>query len=223
MSNPEPNAPLVEAIDEWLPQTQCTQCGYPRCLEYAGAVADGGADINQCPPGGDIAIRGLARLLDREPKPLNTDFGVHKPRTVVRIDEPLCIGCTLCIQACPVDAIVGAGKRMHTVIEAECTGCELCLPACPVDCIDLLPAPAHRRPTPPDQRWPDYPPEQSDRARRRTQARLERLDRREKAHRLEKLHRKARSPRRRDSIREEIATAVSRVRARRRSSHAEHE
>lgn len=130
--------PVVEQIDRVLPQTQCGQCGYPGCRPYAEAIASGEADINQCPPGGEAGIRALADLLGREPKPLNPENGEEAPRTVAVIDEARCIGCTLCIQACPVDAIIGAPKLMHTVIEAECTGCDLCLPPCPVDCIDMV-------------------------------------------------------------------------------------
>ena len=130
--------PVVERIDALLPQTQCGQCGYPGCRPYAEAIATDEADINQCPPGGEAGIRALADLLGREPKPLNPENGEEKPKTVVLIDEQRCIGCTLCIQACPVDAIVGATKLMHTVIESECTGCDLCLPPCPVDCIDIV-------------------------------------------------------------------------------------
>lgn len=130
--------PLVERIDALLPQTQCGQCNYPGCRPYAEAISKGEADINQCPPGGEAGIRALADLLGREPKPLNPDNGEEKPKTVVLIDENRCIGCTLCIQACPVDAIVGAAKLMHTVIRSECTGCDLCLPPCPVDCIDII-------------------------------------------------------------------------------------
>ena len=130
--------PVVERIDALLPQTQCGQCGYPGCRPYAEAISAEEADINQCPPGGEAGIRALADLLGREPKPLNPENGEEKPKTVVLIDEQRCIGCTLCIQACPVDAIVGATKLMHTVIESECTGCDLCLPPCPVDCIDIV-------------------------------------------------------------------------------------
>jgi electron transport complex protein RnfB len=136
--------PVVDQIDALLPQTQCAQCGYPGCRPYAEAIASGEADINQCPPGGEAGIRALADLLGREAKPLNPDNGVEKPRTVAVIDEEACIGCTLCIQACPVDAIVGASKQMHTVIESECTGCDLCLPPCPVDCIEMV-APGQQR------------------------------------------------------------------------------
>ncbi|MDX9740558.1 MAG: electron transport complex subunit RsxB [Gammaproteobacteria bacterium] len=131
--------PLVEKIDALLPQTQCGQCGFPGCRPYASAIASGEADINQCPPGGETTILALADLLDRDPKPLNPDNGAIKPKTLAVIDEQRCIGCTLCIQACPVDAIVGAAKQMHTVVAAECTGCDLCRPPCPVDCIEMVP------------------------------------------------------------------------------------
>jgi len=131
--------PLVDKIDALLPQTQCGQCGYPGCKPYATAIANENAEINQCPPGGETTIHALADLLDREPKPLNPDNGEIKPKMLAVIDEQTCIGCTLCIQACPVDAILGAAKQMHTVIANECTGCELCLPPCPVDCIDMVP------------------------------------------------------------------------------------
>ncbi len=133
--------PLVDRIDAILPQTQCGQCGYPGCRPYATAIAKGEADINQCPPGGETGMRALADLLGVEPKTLNAEFGQPKPKAVAVIDEPLCIGCTLCIQACPVDAILGAAKQMHTVIASECTGCELCVAPCPVDCISMQPIP----------------------------------------------------------------------------------
>jgi electron transport complex protein RnfB len=129
--------PVVGMIDRLLPQTQCGQCGYPGCRPYAEAVAGGEADINQCVPGGDNTIRALADLLGRDPKPLSAEHGTHKPDMLAWIAEQLCIGCTLCIQACPVDAILGAAKQMHTVIASECTGCELCVPVCPVDCIHM--------------------------------------------------------------------------------------
>ena len=131
--------PLVEKIDALLPQTQCGQCGYPGCKPYAQAIANGEADINQCPPGGETTIIALSDLLDREPKPLNPENGEESLKTVVYIDEQTCIGCTLCIQACPIDAIAGAAKQMHTVIESECTGCNLCIAPCPVDCIHIKP------------------------------------------------------------------------------------
>jgi electron transport complex protein RnfB len=131
-------AQLASAIDALLPQTQCRQCGYSGCRPYAEAIASGKAEINQCPPGGEEGTRALASLLNRETLPLNTAFGVTKAPAVALIDEQWCIGCTLCIQACPVDAIAGAAKLMHTVIADECTGCELCIPPCPVDCIDMV-------------------------------------------------------------------------------------
>lgn len=130
---------IVEKINAILPQTQCGQCGYPGCKPYAQAVAVGEADINQCPPGGQAGIVKLAALLGRKVIALNPQHGVEKPKQVAVIDEPLCIGCTLCIQACPVDAILGANKQMHTVIAQECTGCELCVAPCPVDCIRMVP------------------------------------------------------------------------------------
>ena len=129
--------PMVDKIDAILPQTQCGQCGFPGCKPYAQAIAKGEADINQCPPGGEAGIRALADLLGVEPKSLNEEHGQPKPKAVAFIDEKRCIGCTLCIQACPVDAILGAAKQMHTVIAAECTGCELCVKPCPVDCISM--------------------------------------------------------------------------------------
>ena len=131
--------PMIEKIDSILPQTQCGQCGYPGCKPYATAIANGEADINQCPPGGDDGIHKLADLLGVDYKPLNEEHGVPKPKSIAIIDEKTCIGCTLCIQACPVDAILGSAKHMHTIIEKECTGCELCLPPCPVDCIEMVP------------------------------------------------------------------------------------
>ena len=131
--------PVVERIDALLPQTQCGQCTYAGCRPYAEAIAAGEADINQCPPGGETTIQALADLLGVDPKPLNPEHGEHKEKTVVTIDENVCIGCTLCIQACPVDAILGAAKQMHTVITSECTGCNLCIPPCPVECIHIVP------------------------------------------------------------------------------------
>lgn len=135
----EDSESLASKIDDLLPQTQCAQCGFPGCRPYAQAIADGEADINQCPPGGNDTIEQLAQLLDRPVIALNTEFGETKSEAVAFIDEPNCIGCTLCIHACPVDAIVGASKLMHTIIETDCTGCELCLPPCPVDCIQMIP------------------------------------------------------------------------------------
>ena len=134
--------PLVERIDDLLPQTQCGQCGFGGCLPYAQELASGKAPINRCPPGGERGIAALAALLDRPIIPLDTDCGIEKPPQLALIIEADCIGCTKCIQACPVDAIVGAPKLMHTVIAELCTGCELCIPPCPVDCIELVAAPA---------------------------------------------------------------------------------
>ncbi len=132
--------PLVDQIDAVLPQTQCGQCSFPGCRPYAQAIADGEAEINQCPPGGEAGVMALADLLGRDPLPLNPENGVAKEvKTVAVIDEDVCIGCTKCIQACPIDAILGAAKQMHTVIADECTGCDLCVEPCPVDCIDMVP------------------------------------------------------------------------------------
>jgi electron transport complex protein RnfB len=130
---------LAVAIDRLLPQTQCTRCGYSGCMPYAEAVAAGAADINRCPPGGTETIVALAQLLSREPHPLNRDNGLEIAPTVAFIDEDRCIGCTKCLPPCPVDAIAGAPRRMHTVIAELCTGCELCVAPCPVDCITMIP------------------------------------------------------------------------------------
>ena len=132
---------MIEQINAILPQTQCRQCGFQGCRPYAEAIASGAADINQCPPGGDEGILELARLLGVNPKPLNPQFGQHKSESVAFIIEKDCIGCAKCIAACPVDAILGAAKFMHTVIASECTGCELCVAPCPVDCIVMMPLP----------------------------------------------------------------------------------
>lgn len=129
--------PLADQINGLLPQTQCGQCGYPGCRPYAQAIAEGDA-INKCPPGGQETIDSLADLLDVEPEPLDAEHGVEKEARVALIREDECIGCTKCIQACPVDAILGAAKHMHTVIADECTGCDLCVEPCPVDCIDMV-------------------------------------------------------------------------------------
>jgi len=138
-----PNAPgaLAAQIDALLPQTQCTRCGYPDCAAYAQAIASGDAEINRCPPGGAEGIARLAALLHRPAAPLDPECGAEGPRLLAVIDPAQCIGCTLCIQACPVDAIAGVSKRMHTVIARWCTGCALCLPPCPVDCIRMEPLP----------------------------------------------------------------------------------
>lgn len=132
---------LIDAVNAALPQTQCGRCTFTGCKPYAAALVDGQADVNHCPPGGNATARVLANLLSRPYKPVDPAFGVTPARSLVAwIEEPACIGCAKCIQACPVDAILGAPKFMHTVIESECTGCELCIPPCPVDCIELRPA-----------------------------------------------------------------------------------
>ena len=131
-------AALANLLNEALPQTQCTRCGYPDCRSYAQAMAEGVADINQCPPGGQQGITRLAAITGRAALALNPTNGVEGPRRLAVIDEAWCIGCTLCIKACPVDCIVGGPKLMHTVINDACTGCELCIPVCPVDCIAML-------------------------------------------------------------------------------------
>jgi len=172
---------LAGKIDALLPQTQCAKCGYDGCMPYAMAIAAGEADINQCPPGGKAGIDKLARLLRLTAKPLNPANGAERRRAVAFIDEARCIGCTLCIQACPVDAIVGAAKCMHTVIAELCTGCDLCLPPCPVDCIAMLPLPEAQAP------WTRA---MADAARARFQFRNLRLAR-DEAERAERLARKA--------------------------------
>ncbi|VTY40083.1 Electron transport complex subunit RsxB [Xylophilus ampelinus] len=154
-------SPLAIRLLDALPQTQCTRCGYPDCAGYAEAVAAGEAGIDQCPPGGEEGVRRLAALTGRTPVPLNPEFGTEGPRMLAVIDEAWCIGCTLCLDACPTDAIVGMNKRMHTVIAPHCTGCELCIPVCPVDCIALEPA------TPGRTGWNAWSAEQAATARRR--------------------------------------------------------
>lgn len=167
---------LARRIDAALPQTQCTRCGYPDCAAYAQAIADGQADINQCPPGGQEGIGRLALITGMSIRPLNPECGVEGPLTVAVIDEDWCIGCTLCIKACPTDAIVGSNKRMHTVIEGFCTGCELCIPVCPVDCIALEPVSGERT------GWAAWTPEQAGQARERYLARQQRLVREQREH-----------------------------------------
>jgi len=164
---------LADRIEDLLPQTQCTKCGYPACRPYAEAVADGSAGYNQCPPGGAEGVARLAALLGKPVIPINPVNGMERPRPVAVIDETLCIGCTLCIQACPVDAIVGAAKQMHTVVNDLCTGCDLCVAPCPVDCIAMVEV------TPGMTGWAAWSREQADAARERHQFRVARL-RREK-------------------------------------------
>lgn len=160
---------LAARIDAVLPQTQCTRCGYPDCASYAQAVAQGEAGINQCPPGGAAGVARLAALTGRPVLPLSPEHGVEAPRSIAVIDEAWCIGCTLCIKACPTDAILGANKRMHTVIAPHCTGCELCIPVCPVDCIDLHNASGDAT------GWSAWSPQQADHARGRYALRRERI------------------------------------------------
>ncbi|MCU0923804.1 MAG: electron transport complex subunit RsxB [Burkholderiaceae bacterium] len=154
-------AQRVDALDALLPQTQCTRCGFPDCRAYAQAMAEGEADINRCPPGGAEGIARLARLTGRPVLKLDPERGVESPRRVAVIDEDWCIGCTLCIKACPVDCIVGASKQMHTVIDEQCTGCDLCLPACPVDCISMVEVSGTRT------GWDAWSAQQADEARQR--------------------------------------------------------
>jgi len=169
-------ASLAQRLDALLPQTQCTRCGYPDCRSYAEALAAGDAKLNQCPPGGAEGIRRLARELGQAELPLDPAFGDEAPRRIVYIEEATCIGCTLCIQACPVDAIIGAPKRMHAVVEADCTGCELCLPVCPMDCIALEEASAGAT------GWDAWTPAQADAARERFARRQARLARDAREH-----------------------------------------
>lgn len=196
---------LVAQLDAWLPQTQCTRCGFPHCRAYAEALAAGDTDINRCPPGGEVTLRALAKLLGVAPKPLDPACGAPVPRTRAVIDETHCIGCRKCLDVCPVDAILGARKRMHTVIESECNGCGLCLPPCPVDCIILAPVPAS------GGRWPEYTLAETERWRRRAEARRARLERRP----LRKPARRGSIFPDRDTIRCDITAALERARHKR--------
>jgi Na+-translocating ferredoxin:NAD+ oxidoreductase subunit B len=164
-------AQLAAQVDALLPQTQCTRCGEPDCRRYAEAIATGSAPINRCPPGGDEGVIRLAALTGQAVTPLDPAHGVPAERGVARIDEAWCIGCTLCIQACPVDAIIGSPKHMHAVIEADCTGCELCIPVCPVDCIELPSV------TPGLSGWAAWSPEQAQLAGEHYRQRTVRLER----------------------------------------------
>ncbi len=162
---------LADRIEDLLPQTQCTKCGYAGCRPYAEAIAEGSAAYNQCPPGGAEGVARLARLLGKPVIPINPVHGLERERPVALIDESACIGCTLCIQACPVDAIVGAAKQMHTVIAELCTGCDLCVPPCPVDCIAMIPV------TPGKTGWDAWSQQAANAARRRHDQRTARLQR----------------------------------------------
>ncbi len=169
-----PSESIVDALDDALPQTQCTRCGFPDCRGYAEAIVSGAAEINQCPPGGMEGIGRLAVLTGRTALPLNPANGREGPRHLALIDEAWCIGCTLCLQACPVDCIVGAPKAMHTVIDALCTGCELCIPVCPVDCISLEAVTATRT------GWQAWSAAQAAESRQRYEFHRSRLDREER-------------------------------------------
>jgi len=190
---------LADRIDTLLPQTQCEQCGFHGCRPYAEAIAADEAGIDRCPPGGAIGIARLAALLDRPVVPLDPTHGVEKPRTLARIVEADCIGCTKCIQVCPVDAIIGASKVMHTVVSDLCTGCELCVPACPVDCIRLDPMPLAQA----DDR------EHADAARRHFQRREARLshERAERERQLEANKAVVAAPTARNAVLEALARA----------------
>ena len=166
---PGQDAAWIERINAALPQTQCQRCGFADCAAYAQAIATGAAAINQCPPGGHEGVVRLAALTGQAIQALNPTHGEEGPRALARIDERWCIGCTLCIQACPTDAILGAHKRMHTVIEAHCTGCALCVAPCPVDCITL------HYPEPTATGWAAWSPAQAQTARQRYSARQQRL------------------------------------------------
>lgn len=170
---PVPPAPggLAARIAVALPQTQCTRCGFPDCQAYAQAIAEGAAGIDQCPPGGADGVARLSAITGRPVIPLNTDHGEEAPRSIAVIDEAWCIGCTLCLDACPTDAIVGASKRMHTVIEEHCTGCALCLPVCPIDCIAMVNASGAAT------GWQAWSSVQADHAKQRYEARQARLAR----------------------------------------------
>ncbi|HEY0062041.1 MAG TPA: electron transport complex subunit RsxB [Telluria sp.] len=162
---------LADQVEDLLPQTQCTKCGYAACRPYAEAIADGSADINQCPPGGMEGVQRLSALTGRPVIPINPVNGIERSRPVAFIDEALCIGCTLCIQACPVDAIMGAAKQMHTILPSLCTGCDLCVAPCPVDCITMLPVTGER------SGWDAWSQTQADAARSRHDFRTLRLQR----------------------------------------------
>ena len=162
---------LADQIEDLLPQTQCTKCGYPACRPYAEAIASGEALYNQCPPGGQEGIARLATLLHKPILPLNPNNGTEHPRSIALIDEAACIGCTLCIQACPVDAIMGAPKLMHSVINDMCTGCDLCIPPCPVDCISMVNVSGDKT------GWDAWSQQQADAARSQHDYRILRLKR----------------------------------------------
>jgi electron transport complex protein RnfB len=216
----------AQQINALLPQTQCTRCGFPDCAGYARAIAQGEARINQCPPGGAEGVRRLAALTGLPELPLSEAHGLEGPRMLAIIDEAWCIGCTLCIKACPVDSIIGTNKHMHTVVEDACTGCELCIPVCPVDCIALVPVHAEPAPT----GWAAWPTAQAEQACDRYtfhQARLVRAKAEHEArllakaeHKLAHLPEESRltDPVQLDAKRAVIEAALARARARRQQS-----
>jgi len=215
---------LAARIEDALPQTQCTRCGFPDCRGYAEAIACADAGINRCPPGGEQGVQRLARLTGRQPQPLDPACGAEGPRRLAVIDEQWCIGCTLCIKACPVDCIVGAAKRMHTVVDALCTGCELCIPACPVDCIVMVDV------TSPATGWLAWSPELAGEARQRHDRHKKRLAREQREHDLEmarratqklvelEQHSQITDPAALDAKRAVVAAALARARAARAAS-----
>lgn len=212
---------LADLIDQALPQTQCTRCGYPDCRAYAEAIASGEAEINQCPPGGAEGVRRLAELTDRPVLTLDSTHGTEAPCALAVIDESWCIGCTLCIKACPVDCIAGAPKLMHVIVASQCTGCELCVPACPVDCISMNPVSGAAT------AWQAWSDEQASQSRDRYRWRTERQqrDKRENEERLRlkaeaKLSNLAEASRITDPLqldrkRQAIEAALARARAQR--------